>query len=445
MEAVTVRGDDRSMFPPKVFAPHARDRFTYVLLGLPLGVAGFAFTAATLGLGAYTAITVVGLPLIGASSLATRRLARVQRRVARSLLQVRIPEPRPLVPQPGIVGWTRSTLKDGVAWRARAYLLLKFPLAVLGCTAAVCLWLLGPYYVTYPVWWKVLHGFTDRPAGSAHPVPVLATPPLFDSVQFLSLPGTFLVSVLGVAVVFAAPWVTDAVIAVDVWLMQRLLGPGLSDRVHDLERTRAQALDGSVNMLRGIERDLHDGTQARLVALSMKLGLAKDKLQGTGTDGGLPDVGRAYELVDTAQHVAQEAMAELRGLVRGIHPPILDAGLEAALASLASGSPVPVERVIDIPERLSQTVETIAYFSAAELLTNVAKHSQARHATLEAVHVPPLLRIRVTDDGKGLARFDPGGGLAGLADRLKAVDGELKVSSPSGGPTVITAEVPCDT
>ena len=170
----------------------------------------------------------------------------------------------------------------------------------------------------------------------------------------------------------------------------------------------------------------------------MKLGLARDKLQ----DDGQVDVARVARLVEDAHAGILEAIVDLRTLARGIHPPVLDQGLADALTTLATRSAVPVELVTDIPERPSDAIETMAYFSAAELLTNVAKHSGARHATLEAVHVPGLLRIRVTDDGLGGARPVPGGGLCGLADRVRAVDGRVDIDSPRGGPTAVTVELP---
>ncbi|MGE5289758.1 MAG: sensor histidine kinase [Micromonosporaceae bacterium] len=229
-------------------------------------------------------------------------------------------------------------------------------------------------------------------------------------------------------------------LAIDKIAIRGLLGPAsLSERVQNLEETRAHAVDDAAARLRSIERDLHDGAQAQLVALAMKLGLAKEKL---GAEGRELDVERARELVETAHLGAKEAITELRDLARGIHPPVLDKGLEAALAALAARSAVPVELVVDIPRRPSPAIETIGYFCAAELLANVTKHSGARHATIEAVHVEGLLRIRVTDDGAGGARPSPGGGLAGLAGRLRTVDGQLTVISPRGGPTVVTAELP---
>jgi signal transduction histidine kinase len=213
-------------------------------------------------------------------------------------------------------------------------------------------------------------------------------------------------------------------------------------RVRELERSRAHLVDDSAARLRRIERDLHDGAQAQMVAVAMKLGLAREKLGGLVDRTAQADLERVLALVVAAHRGAKEAITELRDLARGIHPPVLDQGLGAALATLAARSEVPVELAIDLPERPSAAIETIAYFCAAELLTNVTKHSGARHATLEAVHVPGLLRLRVSDDGTGGARIEARGGLAGLAERVTTVDGRLQVSSPPGGPTVVAVELP---
>jgi len=212
--------------------------------------------------------------------------------------------------------------------------------------------------------------------------------------------------------------------------------------VHELERSRANLVEDSAARLRRIERDLHDGAQAQMVAVAMKLGLAREKLGGAIDGTKQPDLERVLELVDAAHRGAKEAIAELRDLARGIHPSVLDHGLGTALTTLAARSDVPVELVMDLPERPSAAIETIAYFCAAELLTNVAKHSGARHATLAAVCVPGLLQVRVSDDGSGGARLGARGGLAGIAERVKTVDGKLQVNSPSGGPTVVTVELP---
>jgi signal transduction histidine kinase len=233
-----------------------------------------------------------------------------------------------------------------------------------------------------------------------------------------------------------------AVGALELWIAYRLLVAPLPQRVRELEQSRAHVVDDSAARLRRIERDLHDGAQTQMVAVAMKLGLATKKLRGMTDGTGKTDLDRVLELVLAAHSGAKEAITELRDLARGIHPPVLDQGLGAALATLAARSDVPVELVTDLPERPSAAIETIAYFCAAELLANAAKHSRARHATLEAVHVPGLLRVRVSDDGTGGARIEARGGLAGLAERIKAVDGRLQVSSPPGGPTVVTVELP---
>jgi signal transduction histidine kinase len=222
--------------------------------------------------------------------------------------------------------------------------------------------------------------------------------------------------------------------------MRGLLGPGrLAQRVADREATRARAVDDSAALLRRLERDLHDGTQIRLATLAMNLGMAREKL---GADGAPLDLTQARELVDLAHQASKEALVELRDLARGIHPPVLDNGLADALATLAASSAIPVELVTDIPARPTPAIETIAYFCAAELLANAAKHSYANRITVHAVERAGTLTVEVTDDGTGGAAPAPGGGLAGLAQRVSTVDGRLDIASPPGGPTRITVELP---
>jgi signal transduction histidine kinase len=257
--------------------------------------------------------------------------------------------------------------------------------------------------------------------------------------------------VLGVALLATIPWAGPLALlgvlplagaALIFWTVYRLQQDSVR-RVQELERSRTSLVDDSAARLRQIERDLHDGAQAQMVAVTMKLGLAVKKLGGMTDGTGQTDLDRALELVVAAHRGAKEAIAELRDLCRGIHPTVLDQGLGIALTTLAARSDLPVETVIDLPERPSAAIETIAYFCAAELLTNVTKHSGARHATLEAVHVPGLqLRVRVSDDGCGGAQAGTRGGLAGLADRIRTVDGRLQLSSPPGGPSVVTVELP---
>jgi signal transduction histidine kinase len=433
------------------FSRRARNERWYLVLSLPLAVAGFAFTVTTvifgLGMSLSFAGMLVGLPVLAASALGARQLGAVNRRLAGRLLGLRVAPPPPLRPQPGVIGWIRAGVTDPAGWRARAYLALKLPVWA-GFAVAGAFWLYGLAFLTFPLWWEILHLLAVRLPAPAWPKAGswpggwwLNVGPLYHSVR--TLPGTFSLIPAGAALVLAGTWAIRAVSSVDSALIDRLLGPvSLPQRVRDLEQTRARAVDDSAARLRRIERDLHDGAQAQMVAVAMKLGLAKEKLGGTAGATAQADLDRALELVDAAHRSAKEAITELRDLARGIHPPVLDHGLGTALATLAARSGVPVELVIDLPERPSAAIETIAYFCAAELLANVAKHSGARHATLEAVHVPGLLRVRVSDDGAGGARIEARGGLAGLAERLRTVDGRLEISSPSGGPTAITVEMP---
>jgi signal transduction histidine kinase len=213
-------------------------------------------------------------------------------------------------------------------------------------------------------------------------------------------------------------------------------------RVVELERSRALVVDDSAARLRRIEQDLHDGAQAQMVAVVMKLGLAREQLNSAAVGAKADDLGQARELVDAAHKGAMEAVAELRDLARGIHPPALAEGLGAALAALVERSELPVQLNVELPERPSAAIETIAYFCVAELLTNVAKHSAARHVMVQATCQTGLVRIDVSDDGRGGARVETGGGLAGLAERVNTVDGRMMLTSPTGGPTVVAVELP---
>ncbi len=427
----------------------------YTAIGWLLAIPGFIFiaVAVTVGFGMSLSFAgmLIGLPLLAVSLLGARQLGAVHRRLAGRLLEERVEPPPPLRPQPGALGWVRARLTDPVGWRACAYLLLKLPLALLTVIIAVQVLVYGLAYLTFPIWWEIVHVL-----GVVIPVPGWLmwwkANPVLVARSVHSLAVCFALVPVGAAALVWTPWATKGANAADAKLIARLLGPPMGNRVRELEQTRARAVDDSAARLRRIERDLHDGAQAQMVAVAMKLGLAREKLGGKvagttmpGTTGaGITeaDLERALQLVDAAHRSAKEAITELRDLARGIHPPVLDHGLGTALATLASRCDVPVELVIDLPERPSAAIETIAYFCAAELLTNVAKHSGARHATLEVVHVPGLLRVRVSDDGSGGARIEARGGLAGLDERVRTVDGRLQVSSPPHGPTVVTVELP---
>jgi signal transduction histidine kinase len=422
------------------FGRRARGELLYCLAGVLVGMAVLAVIVALLVPGTAESviraavITAVLVPLALATGMA-RRLGAAHRRLAARLLGVRIAPPPPARPRRGPLGRLGVGLRDGPGWRALAYTLLKLPLAAVELYA-VFLWADGLANLTYPFWWGL---FRNHPPG-VRLSPVLVGTPFPGRVFHVgTYPGTFLAFAVGAAMVLAAPWVTRAVTSADRWLLRGLLGPGrLAERVRDLEQTRALAVDDSAALLRQVERDLHDGAQIRLATLAMHLGMAKEKL---GDDGDPLDVAGARELVDAAHRGAKDALGELRDLARGIHPPVLDNGLADALATLAARSAIPVELAIDIPERPTPAIETIAYFCAAELLANAAKHSLANRIGVQATGRDGMLLLTVTDDGAGGA--DPhGSGLAGLAQRVSTVDGRLEIASPPGGPTRVTVELP---
>ena len=232
--------------------------------------------------------------------------------------------------------------------------------------------------------------------------------------------------------------------------MRMLLGPDPSTaRVRTLEVSRAKTVDAASATLRRIERDLHDGTQAQLVALAMQLGQAKEKLAAIDAPTNHTQLETARELVEEAHRGVKAAIADLRDLARGIHPPSLDTGLENALVTLAARSPVPTDIAVAIDQRPAAPIEAIGYFCAAELLANVAQHSHATQASLSCSQHGPWLRLVVRDNGRGGADIKREGssssGLAGLTDRVSAVDGQISIASPNGGPTCVIIDLPSQT
>ena len=363
-----------------------------------------------------------------------RGLGAAHRRLAARLLGEQIAGPPPTRRGGGAAGWLAATARDGPGWKAAAYLLVKLPVTV-GGFYAVFFAAAGLANLTYPFWWPL---FRNHPA-NVRLGPVHALTP-FGALRIETFPGTFAAFAAGAAMLLAAPWAARAVSSADRWLMRRLLGPGrMAQRVADLERSRALAVDDSAATLRRLERDLHDGAQVRLATLAMNLGMAKEKL---GEDGEVPDPDAVRDLLDTAHRGAKDALAELRSLARGIHPAVLDNGLADALATLAAGSAIPVDLQVQVPVRPTQAIETIGYFCVAELLANAAKHSSATRIGIRVTGREDVLVLEVRDDGTGGANPARGSGLAGLAQRVAVVDGYLDIVSPLGGPTRITAELP---
>lgn len=409
----------------------------YVTLALPLTAILILFFFVGFAVSVPLSVTVVGLPLLAALVLLGRSQGSIHRAMARGLLGRDIPPPHPFRRPPGVFGWLGSALGHAEGWRGIVYLPARLPLAIAGVAAAWMLWGMGLVLLTYPLWLVLFrpqqtdengHKYTsgiefDNNAMN-HPVEVIA------------------LSLLGAALLLAAPWVVRGITWADAWLMNALLGPTrMGERVRDLEETRAIAVDDSAARLRRIERDLHDGAQARIVALAMHLSQARDHLDAEQDEVPL-DIGKARGHVDSALGNARIAITELRDLARGIHPPVLDQGLDAALATLVAGCAVPVSLHTRIDRRPPASLESIAYFCTAELLTNAARHGGATSVTVEAVREPNALVVRVTDNGRGGARLREGGGLAGLVERVRTVDGTVEVDSPRGGPTRMTVRLP---
>jgi signal transduction histidine kinase len=239
----------------------------------------------------------------------------------------------------------------------------------------------------------------------------------------------------------AAPWLARWFTETDEGLARALLGPGrresLAQRVESLARSRADLVAAADAERRRIERDLHDGAQQRLVSLAMNLGMARERFESE------PEPVR--QAIAAAHDEAVLALTELREFIRGLHPAVLnDRGLDAALSGLAARAPLPVRLRVDVPKPAAPGVEAVAYFIVSEALTNVVKHAQATRAEVAVTRAGDVLRIAVTDDGRGGAGRGEGTGLSGLAQRAAAVDGTLSIDSPPGGPTVITAELPCE-
>ncbi|UQX02462.1 sensor histidine kinase [Streptomyces sp. RerS4] len=378
--------NDQADAPPPVrpvFDRATWKEIAYLLSNLPEALIGFVYTIFMLATAGGLSVTVIGLPLLACGLWGSRQLGRLARARARGLLGLRVVEPSPL-PRPGRAGgffaWLWGALKDPVAWRSVLYQVIRLP-------------------------WGVL---------------------------------TFTVTLTGLFVLWPVlPYVVRGLANVDRAMARGLLSPSdeLERRIAELESGRGVVVDTAAADLRRIERDLHDGAQARLVALAMGLGLAKEKL--------LEDPEGAAAMVDEAHGEVKLALRELRDLARGIHPAVLtDRGLDAALSSVASRCLVPVKVAVDLPARPAEAIEGIAYFVVSELLQNVSKHAGARSATVEVWRSDRRLLLRVADDGRGGARMSGGTGMAGLAERLRAVDGVFVVDSPRGAGTVVSAELP---
>jgi signal transduction histidine kinase len=421
-------------------APETWRAYLYLIVGGPLAAAAFLALAVATWTSLVLSVVLVGIPLLALIVLAAREYAAVPRALARAVLDEDVGTPRRhRRTGRGPWAWLRASLGDVDGWRAIAYIVVSFPVTVVGVYVTLVSSAMAVIAATYPLWWAAFGPTNTDARGIERHSGVQ-----FGELYVDTVPRALALSVIGIAALFVVPWIARLFATADRLLVRGLLGPtSLSERVDDLEVTRAQAVDDSAATLRRIERDLHDGTQARLVALAMHLDLAKEALgAGDPPDGGAAGVARTRELLDQAHRNATEAIAELREVTRSIHPPALDRGLDEALATLAARSGVPARVETRLAVRPSPAIETIAYYCVAELLTNVAKHSGARHATIALEGDEASLRLLVSDDGRGGAHLATGGGLSGLAERVRTVDGRLTLSSPAGGPTVAIVDLP---
>ncbi|MEV8539186.1 sensor domain-containing protein [Streptomyces sp. NPDC051572] len=423
------------------FGRRALAAVLYGVIALPLALVGFFLTLVGLAFGGALSVTTLGLWLLAATVRGALALGVVQRGLARRLLGLEIEQPSAGDGGKGVLGWRRGILLDRTGWRAVGCALLTPFTAVFAYAAVVIGYIYGALFTLHPLlkrWnYNTVHT-TDGSTHSTHPVTTDHHVSLeFFGHQLDSWPRWLIPFTAGLLLLAVAPLLLRYALGPQRALLTVLLGPDAATRrIRTLEETRARAVDDAAATLRRIERDLHDGTQARLVALAMHLTLIRELV----TAGAEPD--RVLTVVDTAQGNATQAITDLRHLVKGIHPPVLDEGLHAALTTLAADSALPVTLTTDIGNRPTPAVETIAYFCAAELLANATKHAHATSAAVDVTAHDGLLRLRVTDDGQGGATIGAGSGLTGLLARVRTVDGTLTCDSPHGGPTVVTVELP---
>jgi signal transduction histidine kinase len=374
---------------------------------------------------------VLPLLVLVVALLAVPLLSRIQRHRLRATAGVAIP-PQPIMPNGLSAASIREAIRSPVTWRQLGYHFLVAPALAAAAAVAFGVWLAGFLYAfVYTYAWMLpaqallARGQSEGPPGNLPPMS--------------NIPMDVYLTVGGLALLMAAPWLTAGFAALDVRAAEALLGPNraeeLEHRVERLTQTRAGVVDAADAERRRLERNLHDGTQQRLVSLAMNLGMARAQIE---------TVEEAHDAIAEAHEEAKAALAELRNLVRGLHPPVLeDRGLDAALSGVAARMPIPVRLTVNVPRRPPPTIEAVAYFVVSEGLTNITKHSQASQAEVFVQRDGDRLHIIVTDDGVGGADPGRGTGLAGLARRAESVDGTLEIASPPGGPTLLTVDLPC--
>jgi signal transduction histidine kinase len=404
-------------------------------LGFFVAIAAISVVSALFSTGGSLLIVLVGFALVAAGIEAARIVARIER------WRMTLVDPRPLYAHPYRAAelspsepygpWLRrlseAVFLDTSRWLDVAYVLVSFPLAMIEFTVAVTLWTLSVALILTPL--------------------VLVLPPITRVDQFFAwvgvAPGTLVgfTFLIGMVLLPVAASATRGMAILHRYVVEGLLCINPAEALRrDNERlrgSRSAAVELEASELRRIERDLHDGAQQRLVMLAIDLSLAEDKVDS--------DPAAAKALIAGARDQARQALGELRDVVRGTAPAILlDRGLTAALSAVAGRSPVPtfVDSQLPLNERLPHGVERAAYYVVSEALANIAKHARATRCDVRVLRQPGWLLVEVRDDGVGGATLVPGGGLAGLRDRVEALDGQLELLSPVGGPTRIRVSLP---
>ena len=395
----------------------------YLASGTLVGALGLIAVAVGLVAGVKLLKEIVGLPLLLTPALVSVPMAAIERRRLRIVDTEPAADPHARPDRPGLRAWLGTRWSEPATWRDLAYtimlvfLLWPLDLALLAAGIGVPVVLLS-----FPV---IL---TLAGPGATHD--------LLPIWRISTIQEAWLVVPVGAAGVLIGLYLMTAMAGAQAALTRQLLAPReeqLGRRVVELTRSRARLADAFEAERRRIERDLHDGAQQRLVALSMTLGLAQ-----------LSSGQEAAGLVRSAHEQLKLALEEIRDLIQGIHPRVLtDRGLPPAVAEIADRSAVPVRVNLDLPHRLPEPIEAAAYFVVCEALANVAKHSQATQAVVEGGMSDGQLTVQIQDNGVGGAHDAQGSGLAGLADRVAVVGGRMALSSPSGGPTLLRVEIPC--
>jgi signal transduction histidine kinase len=399
-----------------VTAPFSRrTRQEYLYLLLTLIPAAPAFGLSLLGLvAAILSLVGIGVPVLLVVLLCAGQVPRAFRLPARAVMGWRWPDHQ----RDHVDGAHRralALLRDATRWRALLYGICKLPITFAGVYLATVAIVAGTLAVTFPAWWSVSHdGFgllDDRPW--AH---------------------TWGFALQGAAVLLVFPWLLRLVVAVDRALVFALLAPSPDrQRVALLQSSRTALTNANEASLRRLERDLHDGTQARLVAIGMTLARLENRVSDPAH----------RDMVISATQAVTDTLDELREIIRGMHPPALDGGLDVALTTLAARSTLPVNLTYALPCPPVESIATSIYFAASELLANATRHAHATAVNVDVSSTANAITLRVEDNGRGGAQASTvGSGLAGLRDRAEALDGHLDIVSPPGGPTVIAVTVP---